>query len=167
MSLPYGSLRTANSQTVMTRAGSRRAGTPCTPRSGRCLSAGKRIERGASEERTSSRSSESRADLATSRPAELLENCMSRSVPIEFRSKTFETRPGTALAYVVTIMSGMSGAGVKLTYEDFVPLSGRRKAARVDRRGALRDAVTRHQSSTNIRQPALADSFVSRTAARR
>jgi Uma2 family endonuclease len=53
---------------------------------------------------------------------------MSRSVPIEFRSKTFETRPGTALAYVVTIMSGMSGAGVKLTYEDFVlfPDDGKR-----------------------------------------
>ena len=42
-------------------------------------------------------------------------------------------------------------ARVKLTYDDFLLFPGRWEAARVDRRGALRDAVAEHRSIRRFR----------------
>ena len=68
------------------------------------------------------------------------------------------------LAYVVAIMSGMSGAGVKLTYEDFLllPDDGKRHEL-IDGEHYVTPSPS-DETSTYLRKPPLADAFLSRGA---
>ena len=85
--------------------------------------------------------------LPHGRRRDVSRNAISPQRSCDFPSNSCGSAPGTALAYVVTIMSGMSGAGVKLTYEDFLlfPDDGKRHELIDGERYVTPSPGTRHQ----------------------